>query len=310
MNLRAPILASTLLIFLAIFNFSYSFYPARAESSPIPTPAICVGHGGPNCSIINPDASVICNDGTIDETYFIYAATECQKDIYDRAEKESALMEKTGCFPPSEITCINNESYKNLYLHLARTKTVDSELGKMELRECINEINEYGAKYKEYKQCLLDNNISEPTLPGDRLVLPIMKSIFCPIFYGNKASYDSDLDLCVCDIGYFKYNSKCESGPKICQEKYSPDSIFKNGSCSKPSTTPTENSSPITNLRNPYPTGSIGTNPYSPTPRPPQLMFIDEPSVQPVENERPNIIKSILNSITSKIREILNLFNV
>ena len=77
---------------------------------------ICSGHGGVNCSVLNSDASVVCNDGTVDESLpTIYAVPQCQQAIENAANQQSDFMDKSGCYPPSEMTCTTEQSYQNLY---------------------------------------------------------------------------------------------------------------------------------------------------------------------------------------------------
>ncbi|OGM99125.1 MAG: hypothetical protein A2817_00295 [Candidatus Yanofskybacteria bacterium RIFCSPHIGHO2_01_FULL_39_8b] len=200
---------------------------------------ICSGHGGVNCSIVNSDATVVCNDGTIDQSLStIYAVPECQKTLEEMATKESDFMAESGCFPPSEMTCINEQSYQNLYKHLASSGLANSELGKSELSQCRQQITDYIFKDQNYRRCLTNNGQANFNLSG-KAGLPILKAIFCPIFYGNNVSYGYDTDLCVCDNGYFMSNKQCVNANKICQSKYGDSSFAQNGNCYKPSLSPT-----------------------------------------------------------------------
>lgn len=273
---------------------------------------ICLNHSGVNCSVINSDASVVCNDGTIDESLpTIYAVPSCQKAIEDRITRESDLMAASGCFPPSEITCTTEESYKNLSLHISSSGLGNSELGKNELSECRKEINTYLTRNNDYKKCLAENNIPPVDLPTDRMALPILKSAFCPLIYGENSSYDSDANICVCDSGYFKYNGKCTEASLICREKYGSGSTTKNGSCIRPVSTPVY----IVPTPRISPSGT-----FKPTP----VLIIADPKIsknpEPIPNleqeifthdftEKPgqNIMKDIFDSIFSGVKKLLKL---
>lgn len=199
---------------------------------PPPTFDICSNHGGVNCTILNSDASVVCNDGTIDQSFFIYAVTQCQQTIEDIGRQESAFMNTSGCIPPGEMGCINEQSYKNLSGKLADSLVLNSELGRSELAQCRQQIKNYTVKNTDYQQCLAKNNNPQFNLPGNRLFQPILKAVFCPIFYGEHTTYDYDSDLCLCDNEYFLSNDKCTSASSICQTKYGLNAYAENGNCS------------------------------------------------------------------------------
>lgn len=229
------------LILLMVFKFGR--YVNGANNIPTPIPSLiydgCSDHEGVNCSILNPDASVVCNDGTIDESFVIYAVPQCQKTIENISKQESAFMAKSGCIPPGEMACINEESYRNLLNKLTSSGLNDSELGKNELAECRKQTQDYATKNADFRQCLAENNNPQLNLSGNRLFLPIFKAVFCPIFYGEHATYDYDSNLCLCDEGYFMSNTsetglsnkQCVNASLICQSKYGPGTSAQNGNC-------------------------------------------------------------------------------
>lgn len=282
---------------------------------------ICAGHGGVNCSIINDDASVVCNDGTIDKLYpTIYAIPQCHKTIEDITDQQSDFMAKSGCFQPSEMTCINEQSYQNLYKILAASGLADSELGRNELTQCRYDIDIYQAKNADYKRCLSENNNSQFDLPNDRLVLPVLKAVFCPMFYGNNVSYDLETDLCVCDSGSFMSGGKCTDASLICQEKYGPGAFAQKGNCIKPALVPKEtaptptiqpkiNSAPSAVLKPTYQTIEPAPAPYIST----LPEIATEPDNQPALTnpaDKPKTggaIRNIISSIISGIKNILKL---
>lgn len=311
---------------------------ANATTTPISTPDaqtiekataefmanICAEHGGINCSEINSGFSVVCNDGTIDESpVSIFSIPQCQETINNLVDQQSDLMAETGCYPPSEITCIDQKSYNDTFRRLDSVGLVNSELGKIELGECWKEVLAYRDKNSDYKQCLAENNIAPINLPGDRLALPILKAIFCPMFYGKNASYDSDLDLCVCDPGYFKYNGACAEQSSVCKLKYGSNSYVQNGYCIHPIQSPLNSLNPglsvqIKNTRlpsnaannSPYPVPSL-TVQISPSQtnqgldknisEPPPSIIVPDISPQ-------NILKNIITSIVSGIKNIFRIF--
>ena len=193
--------------------------------------SFCKEHGGINCSIIKPDASVVCNDGTIDESFIIYGVPECQETIENLANQQSYFMAESGCVPPSEMACTNNESYQNLYNHLVNLGLENSELGKNELDQCLQQKEEYKIKNLDYKQCLSENKKDQFDLIGGSYTKPLLKTIFCPIFYGDKSYFDPEINLCLCEEGYFMSDGKCEDPILICQSKYGPSAIYEQGDC-------------------------------------------------------------------------------
>jgi hypothetical protein len=232
--------------------FSFFLITSSLAANPTPDPAtiekakneylanICAKHGGVNCSIINKDASIVCNDGTIDESLStIYAVPQCQKTIEDIVTQQSDFMAKSGCFPPSEMGCFSEQSYQNLYEILTDSKLVSSELGKSELIQCRQQIREYSVKNADYKKCLTENGNAQFDVSSARFAQPLLKVIFCPIFYGPNTSYNSDADLCSCDNGYFMSGGKCVEAIQICQSKYGPGASAQDGNCSKPVSVPT-----------------------------------------------------------------------
>src|SRR3989344_5109718 len=79
---------------------------------------ICASHGGVNCSIIRPDAAIICNDGTRDESTIIYAVPQCQNAVLSTVEQESDFMARSGCSPPPEMGCFTAQSYMAITQHM------------------------------------------------------------------------------------------------------------------------------------------------------------------------------------------------
>lgn len=223
------------LIFLPALGIVLGWLFVFNASAQTPDPnfklSVCGGHGGVNCSVINPDASVVCNDGTIDESFFIYGVPECQGAIEELANKQSDFMAETGCFPPSEMTCINDSSYEKLFNFLRSGNLESSELGKNQLAQCRRQIEEYKIKNSDYQQCLSENKTSGFSLVGVSYAKPLLKTIFCPLFYGEKSYYDGNADLCLCETGYFMTNNGCEEASLICQIKYGQKSFAQNGSC-------------------------------------------------------------------------------
>ena len=286
----------------------------------------CSSHGGVDCSIINQDASVVCNDGTIID-YFIYAVPQCQDIIQASAKQYSEFLNQSGCFPPSEMTCINSQSYQNLYKKLTSLGLERSELGKSELIQCNQDIKSYEVKNNEYKQCLSDNNNPQFDLPSNRLIQPIMKTVFCPIFYGNNSSYDYPSDLCVCDRGYFMSNGKCKNSSTICQSKYGSGTLAQNGNClcksgykfnanktacvSQLQPWPTLTPTPSIIKSSPTPT-SLVTIQLRPliTPRQSQGMFYDTRPIieEKTDESTPNFVFKFFDLIATGIKNILKLF--
>lgn len=317
-------------MFFSIFIISAGFSYAQTA---ITTPEIkyddlvCKDHGEVNCSIINPDGSPTCNDGFNDKQYFIYAVSYCQDTLKKITDEQSDLMAKTGCYPPSEMTCTNNESYSNLLSYLNSLGLVNSELGKGELEICKQEILAHDVRDADYKLCLSENNI-EPFLPiGEKMILPVMKSIFCPMFYGKNSTYNPELNLCLCDNGYFKNGETCTEASEICKLKYGSSSYARDGNCVTPQST-SKNLSPTPFLNTPTTT--------TPTPQSSSqdndIFYTDDNyyQVQNMDNSHEseeftdeqteslkpltlelfspfNIIKGILSSIASGIKNIFSI---
>lgn len=286
---------------------------------------ICAGHGGVNCSMVNRDASIVCNDGTIDGSLStIYAVPKCQKTLEALADQESDFMAESGCFPPSEMACINETSYKNLFNHLNTSGLAYSELGKNELAQCRKDITDYNRDNKNYRQCLVNNGRPDFELSGKQ-ILPILKAVFCPLFYGNKSSYDSNTDLCLCDTGYFLHNNQCVKADRICQEKYGPRASAKNGNCVVSSTTSTfiksllspKTSQPKDNMKPPEtvlrtPVPSIKYLPQAYSSRSQASGRIPEARLlegnRPAEEPKRGFVQNIIGSIISGIKNMLKLF--
>ncbi len=289
---------------------------------------ICSNHGGINCSILDEVGSIHCNDGTIDESLpTIYAVPQCQKTIESIVNGQSDFMAESGCYPPSEITCFNEQSYQNLTKIFTNSKLVDSELAKNELAQCRQEMAIYQARNAEYRQCLTENNKSDFVSPS-KMMVPILKVIFCPVFYGERASYDDEADLCICDSGYFKSNGKCADASFICQSKYGYDASAQNGDChvppKKPATfTPTPYIAPTISTRIIPPVSRASPTPiFSPSlpvstpnlsevqPRKDLVSQTTTPSTMTQEETalKPNPISWFFNTIMSGLKNILNLF--
>jgi len=332
------------LIFALLFSFFLVTFSLAATPAPTPDAAtikqateefmakICSGHGGVNCSIVNSDASIVCNDGTIDTSLLaIYAVPQCQKALETSATQQSDFMAKSGCFPPSELRCINEQSYQNLLKHFSGLNIAGSELGKSDLTQCRQQIADYNKDLKNYKQCLVNHGQPNFELSG-KVILPILKAMFCPQFYGKNASYNPDADLCLCDKGYFSDNGQCIQANRICQEKYGPRASSKNGSCILPTPTPNSRSlaprigsgspsptiSPANILpkNNPIPSRTIlptpnqegdNQNEIQNTPTTFQQGTVETSDSIPKE-PRPNFMQNIFNSFISGIKKMLNLF--
>lgn len=336
------VLILAVIVFVLIAFVSADFYSLDGSAQTIqPTPdsaiveaakadfmaKICAGHGGVNCSIFNPDFSIVCNDGTVDESLLsIYSLPQCRETIENLTDQQSDLMAQTGCYPPSEITCIDQGSYNNTLQRLSSLGLVNSEFGRIELGECRNEINIYQSKNTDYKQCLAKNNIAPINLPGDRLALPILKAIFCPMFYGKNTSYDSDIDLCVCDMGYLKYRGTCQSESSICKIKHGPGFIAQNGNCVQSAQITAKTPEPLSPVQTtilPVPSGTAQNNPYPVASLTIQvstdLKNLDEqnknqnisespPSIKVPDISPQNILKNIINSVVSGIKNIFRIF--
>ena len=213
-----------------------NFKAIATENTPTPasdgfSDKICENNGGINCSILRDDASITCNDGTVDDAYIIYSIPQCQKTIGDIVNQQSKFMADSGCLPPSEMTCVSDQSYINLWKKLNASELADSELGKSELTQCRQQIKDYAAKNKNFKQCLAINGNSKFSLPTNRLLQPMIKALFCPIFYGNNSFYDDGADLCVCDNNYFMSGGKCVEASLICRSIYGSNVYAQNGNC-------------------------------------------------------------------------------
>ena len=225
------IVVLTIAVFV-ILNLRYTNSIA-GNTSPTPSPylEVCTEHGGVNCTILNPDASVTCKDGTTDESVpFIYAVPQCKNEIEALTQEQFDFMTKSGCSPPSEMGCISIQSYNAILERLKGQGVENSELGKNELNECGQQIQEYQRLNTGYQACLLENNNPNFNLTGNRLAQPILKSVFCPIFYGYS-TYDYGTDTCLCDNGYFLFDGRCVEADLICKSKYNPNSFVQNGTC-------------------------------------------------------------------------------
>ena len=305
-------------ILLILFNFGKPIL--GATTSPIPTPPstinICSDRGGINCSAIRPDALVVCNDGTVHESFVIYAVPQCQETIANIVKQQSDFMAQSGCYPPSEMGCFNEQSYQGLHKILVTNGLASSELGKSELSICRQQIGEYRTWNKEYKQCLLENDNPEFDLPNNRLVQPILKAIFCPIFYGPNSSYNPTANLCLCGSGYFTSDGWCTEELLVCQSKYGPSAYAKNGNCyTAPMTTV---------IPTPVPTKIFFTTPprvtYTPpvflpsqptisiAPRPSQVLTFSPQFQDKISEIKPNFIELMLDKILSGIKNILKLW--
>ena len=310
---------SLLSIVVCIFIINFSQQVHSATNTPIPSPFanICSNHGGVNCTILNPDASITCNDGTIDKSLSIYFLPQCQEAIRDTVKQQSEFMAKSGCMPPGEMACINEQSYQNLYKILTASKLATSELGKSELTQCRQDISDYQAKNQDYKQCLNENNNPQFDLPTNRLVQPILKIFFCSVFYGDNSSYDPDADLCLCDNGFFMSNGKCIQASLICQSKYGSRAYAKNGNCLVSQNTtaprPTILATPITKNITVTPLQSPSTLPapyyFMPTSTPELYEVLPVPEIVTKQTiQPPNFFKVILGAFVSGIKKLLRLF--
>src|SRR3989344_2498959 len=314
---RLPIIMS-LLFFFFLVTFSLAADPtpdpatiARATAEFLAK--ICSGHGGVNCSIINKDASIVCNDGTIDTSLStIYAVPQCQKIIEARADAESDFMAESSCFPPSELRCIDEGSYQNLFRYLSASGWENSELGKNELVQCRQSIIDYSKDYSSYRQCLINHGQPQFELSG-KVVLPFLKAAFCSTYYGENSSYDFDADLCLCDKGYFLQDGRCIQANKICKLKYGPQSSAKNGSCIRPAPTATQmlqTSTPSkvnfikspSVVRTPNLASSYKLESLSPT------KDVYAESTDPTEEKKVRFIQNIISSMISGLKKMLNLF--
>lgn len=323
MNRSALILTFVvwILINLIILDFSLDTSAQTNQPAPISIPAICVDHGGVNCTTINPDALAVCNDGVIEESTFIYAVPECHKTLEDTANQESDFMARNSCYPPSEMGCFSEQSYQNLHKILTTSGLANSELGKNELAQCRQQITAYALKERDYRQCLFDSGQTQFNLSG-KAGLPILKAVFCSIFYGDKSSYNSDIDLCLCNTGYFIHNDQCVQADKICQDKYGPRASAKNGNCVMPSVASAFIKSLISPKAgqpkdNPKLLGVPLTTPELDTIYPAQTPLLPEIITSPSPTEISNnlgqeieksFVKNIVNSLISGLKKMLKLF--
>ena len=281
---------------------------------------ICSGNGGINCSIIRADGFVVCNDGKINQSNLIYAIPECHETLTRIADQESELMAKSGCYPPSEMGCFEEKSFSNLSARLKSSGLLNSELGKEELSQCHSQITEYNRKNIDYKLCLIQNGQSQINYSG-KTILPILKAAFCPIFYGDKSSYDYDSDLCICDSDSFMFNGRCTDQSLICRTKYGSGVSAENGNClcqtgyqfdqiktSCIKTTPVPTHKPavtyLPKITITQPTTRTENNNtfYSPKPT------IPTPNISPEMNyENSSFIGKLINSFKTAFRNMLKL---
>ncbi|KKT82318.1 MAG: hypothetical protein A3B99_01110 [Candidatus Yanofskybacteria bacterium RIFCSPHIGHO2_02_FULL_44_12b] len=291
---------------------------------------ICASHGGVNCSIIRPDAAIICNDGTRDESTIIYAVPQCQNAVLSTVEQESDFMARSGCSPPSEMGCFNEQSYQNLYQKLQNAGLASSRLGQGELTQCRQEIADYTQKNNDYLLCLKENNRPALNLYGDRLVLPILKAFFCPMLYGYNATYDLEADICSCNAGYFMSGGQCQEANQICRSQHGQNSLAQNGNCycrsgyqlntatSECELKPTATSKTPVMIPTPIITTritdnfTVDENYSSPEPLPSPYEFstpeiTSRPKITDTKSS-PNFVSRMLNSIGSAIKNIINLF--
>lgn len=326
---RHFILLTLISVFIATIFLANAFYSsisiAQTTIQPTPDQAtieraknefmanICANHGGINCSIIRPDAFVVCNDGTVDESHLIYTIPACHESISNIIDQESNFMVESGCYPPSEMGCFSNESFENLTQILKSNRLIDSELGKEELNQCRNQIRDFNYKNEDFKQCLVKNNRPQFN-PSGKNIVPLLKAIFCPIFYGDHSSYDFDNNLCLCDSGYFMLNNVCTDGLSICQTKYGSGALVKNGNCIVSSPTPIKQSggtepTPFMPIYH-TPPNNISTTNISNlnTEHYPQGNMAPEVSqIQNFNQPKINIFKNMLNSIISNIKNLFEL---
>jgi hypothetical protein len=222
-------------------------------------------------------------------------------------------MAKTGCFPPSELRCINQTHYKNLSIQLSKSGLINTELGKLELQECQKQIGEYNREQGDYKQCLIENN--NPTFePSGKIILPLLKTIFCPSFYGSNASYNPEADLCRCPTGYFVSGEQCVSGDQLCRMNHGSDFYSKNGTCIRHWPAATSGFLPKQILTSsPKPTFISEYIPeqnynldskyddYEPLP-------FKSPEIQPQQIQRTNFISNLFKSIVSGFKNMFKIF--
>src|SRR3989344_6827743 len=314
-------------LFVGFISLTFTLlgkFALGVDSSPTPsaTPPpyeACVDHGGVNCSVLRPDASVVCNDGTINASFTIYAVSQCQESIQVKFNREFKQIGDTMCYPPSEMGCSREQSYQDLKKIHSASGLVNSELSKDELAICRKQIQNYQLRNNDYNKCLVENNLSQFELAGPKLIRPVLKVVFCPIFFGDNSSYDENGDLCVCDKGYFLsetpdfYGSQCLDASLICKSKYGQNSYAKNGSCIAPRTSlPIYNTPPITPVttkRAPLPSIStvIGPYPtttksYALTPLPILSETISVPAPAHPKTE-PNLFKLIYNLLASGVKK-------
>jgi len=313
-------IASVFVALLIIGSFQLTGFLAEAQnnSSYNPDPEavkkatddffnnLCSGHGGVNCSVINKDASVVCKDGTIDSTLpSIYLVSQCQESILNIAQQQNDFMSKTGCYPPSTLSCTDNQSYEDLYKILSSYKLQRSELGKDELRLCLQQIEEYKTKEENYRKCLADNGQPKFELAKNQLVLPLIKAAFCPQTFGEKSSYDIEADLCICDKGYFMSDGQCLQAKQVCQSKYGPSAGEKEGNCILPVNTIT--TPKISTSLQPTPNIIIDNA----TPLPKRMIITPTPQlIQSLDTDNQaegSFIRNIFNSIVASIKNIFKL---
>jgi hypothetical protein len=227
-------------LFVAILIFP-GFTQITAQSLPnlvnLDDVPICADHGGVDCNITHPKAFTVCKDGTVDESFIIYTVPQCRDELEAKTKDDSAFLTKSGCFPPSEMGCISTKSYNNLYNELNKIRSVDSELSQIHLSVCSGEIDLFNSLNARYKQCLIDNGRPD-FIPSGRETLPLLKSIFCPAFYGENSKYDFDVDLCLCNDGYsmtsgsqLSGGGQCVKESQVCSLKYGSNSYIKDGDC-------------------------------------------------------------------------------
>jgi len=262
------------LLSLVIIMLNHSFSSAEEIINQVSSVPACENHGGVNCSIIDPNSSVTCNDGTTDNQFNIYIVPQCKESLEAKTKQDSDFIVQSGCIPPSEMTCINEQSYKNLSKYFANLGVANSELGRGDLIQCRQQITDYQLKNNDYNQCLAENN-NKDFVPTAKIVQPLLKAVFCPVFFGNNASYNPEYDLCICDSSYFMYNNICTDASLICQAKYGINTYAQNGACYSKKSTPTP--APISPQKTPSTQAKITPSPSIP------LSLVNSPTAQPTQ---------------------------
>lgn len=281
------------------------------DSIPAAIADVCKNHGGANCSVLTDEAVITCNDGTIDDTTIIYAVPQCHDEIEATVQNQSQFLVDSGCIPPGELACTTYESYAGLREILTEQGTTTSELGKRELAQCLQDIQEYAAKQKAYQSCLARNDNPTFSLPTNEIVQPILKALFCPLVYGTYAEYHPDYDVCACADGYFLSGGTCVEASTVCKTLHGAQSSAQNGTCvgtlGSPVPTPRVSSGPGIGMSGSQTQTPSPSSQRTPLPLDP-FIPLDSPdgdAPSPTESQ-PTRLQTFISLVISNIRKLFS----